>query len=58
MEYCGGRGEISKCGVFFEAMRARWSPMGGAARPLRVCAIVVATARQPARGPDLLVSPC
>jgi hypothetical protein len=31
----------------------RWSPTAGVARAPRVCAFVVATARQPARGPDL-----
>jgi hypothetical protein len=56
MDYCGGYGEAPARGIFFEATRARWSPTAGVARPPRVCAIVVATTRQPVRGPNLVVS--
>lgn len=55
MEYRGGRGKAPARGVFFEAMRAR-CPTAGMARPSRVCVFMVATAKQPVRDSDLVVS--
>jgi len=43
---------------FFEATRGSWSPATGVAWPPCVCVVVVATMRQPARGPDPVVSLC
>ena len=58
MEYCGGRGEAPACGVFCMAMRARRRSNSGCGEaPARLC-LCGATARQPARGPDSVVSLC
>jgi hypothetical protein len=59
MAYCGGCGEALRCllrGVFCEATRVESN--GGCGEAPACCVIMVATARQPAKGSDLVLSFC